>query len=122
MKTKNSNVAMIDSKTEKSSRKSVCETKEEASRSAFIKMNELADDFDVCDGFRDVPKVLFAVEFLTDFYRATNGEEMDSDLAGGLAKIVRTCAHKAGEMLAQNDALRSLASELEKDLKATGTR
>jgi hypothetical protein len=122
VKTKSGSVAMISSRTEKTSRKSAYETKEEASRSAFIKMNEMADDFDLCDGFRDVPKVLFAVEFLTDFYRAENGEEMDSDLAGGLAKIVRTCAHKAGQMLAQNDALRSLASELEKDLKATGTR
>lgn len=115
---------MIGSKTQKTNRKSTYEVEEEARKSAFFKMNEMDDYFDVSDpnGFRDVPKVLFAVDFLMDFYRAANGEEMDGDLAGGLARIVRTCAHKTGRMVAQNDALASLALELEKNFKATGTR
>jgi hypothetical protein len=61
------------------------------------------------------------VDFLTNFYLHSSGEDMPDHMASGFADIISQCGRKVGLLLAEKDALYSLASQLEKELKATGT-
>jgi hypothetical protein len=124
MKPENSNVATMGSKTAKSSRKSVLDTLDESVAEARREMTELANTIGLnpMSEFGDVAKALFAIDFLANFYLNSTSEDMPDHMASAFADIASVCGRKVGVMLAQKNALYSLASELEKDLKETGTR
>ena len=124
MKMENSDVATIGSKTAKPCKKSVLDTLDSSASEAREQMRELAGTLNLnpMSEFGDVAKALFAIDFLANFYLNSTSEDMPDHMASAFADIASVCGRKVGVMLAQKNALYSLASELEKDLKATGAR
>jgi hypothetical protein len=123
MKLGNSNVMTIGSKTAGSSRKSVLDTLDSSASEAREQMEDLAGTLNLnpMSEFGDVAKALFAIDFLANFYLNSTSEDMPDHMASSFADIASICGRKVGVMLAQKNALYSLASELEQDVKTTGT-
>jgi hypothetical protein len=126
MKKQMSKVAEIDSVATKPVRQSVRDTVEEARKKAFVEKDVMRDFFTVrasvgSHGSVDLPKALFAVDFLTNFYLSRNEEEMTGNLANGFAEIIRSCAREAFHLVAERDTLEKLVRELEDQLEADST-
>jgi hypothetical protein len=118
MKKQMSKVAEIGSAAKKSVREYVRDTVEESRMKAFTEKREMKNFFTVqVDKAADLPKALFAVDYLTNFYLSRNEEEMTGNLANGFAEIVRSCALEAFELVAQRDTLEKLVCELEEQLE-----
>jgi hypothetical protein len=118
MKKQMNKVAEIGSAATKPVRKSVRDIVEESRMKAFAEKDEMKDFFTVrVHKSADLPKALFAVDYLTNYYLSRNEEEMTGNLANGFAEMIRSCALEAFELVAQRDTLEKLVCELEEQLE-----
>jgi hypothetical protein len=103
---------------------SVCETRRNATGAGREKAEELSKLLDVTgheELNQGVPKALFAVSFIMDFLLDPNSE-IDPVVVNGLSPVIRECANRACELVAQRDALDDLACELEDRLESNSKK
>jgi|ERR1700678_2513901 len=118
MKRQISKVAEIGSAATKPVQKSVRVATEESRKKAFVEKDEMKGFFTVRVGkSADLPKALFAVDFLTNFHLSRNEEEITGNLANGFAEIIRSCALEAFHLVAERDTLENLVCGLEEQLE-----